>query len=382
MSSTLFERSRALLSPLMLAAYAAWAAVWITTIPDAAERDPLAGWAGGAAMLLFLLGMIVETVCQSLSERRFAGLALLMTGSSFVVLSLGPSGSAGILLVVLAAVLAGRWPPPRLAGALLLINTGMLLLMLWRWDASWRYALTMVAAFGSFQLFAALVMLNARRAEAMAATLREVNAELLATRSLLEQGARDAERLRLSRELHDVAGHGLTALKLNLSALARDARQPDPERIGLCAKLADDLLQNLRAVVRQMREQHGIDLHAAITRIVSPFPRPAVHLDIDPALSIERLDATEALLRTVQEGLTNAARHSGADNLWIVLQRDGDRLQLVMRDDGRGSQRLQPGNGLSGMRERLQAAGGGLEIRSDEGDGLQLWAWLPLEVAG
>lgn len=188
---------------------------------------------------------------------------------------------------------------------------------------------------------------------------------------------RDQERLRLSRELHDVAGHSLTALKLNLAALVRDPHQPNPARVALCAGLADDLLQNLRGVVAQMRCVDGVDPQGAIERLAAPFPRPALHVEIAADAQLDDIERAEVILRTVQEGLTNAARHSNASNLWVVLQRDGNRLRLELHDDGRGTARSTPGIGLSGMRERLQAVGGGLDIGHAHGQGLRLHAWLP-----
>jgi len=382
MSSRLRTLLLELASPLMLAAYAAWAAVWLSSVDGAAARDPALGWLARSWLLLFLAGFVGSAIgnADRAGWRRWIA-AATMALAAFGLIALGPSGSSPILLVLLAGMLASMVDGWRLAAMLLAVNAVLLAILLWGWEANPRYALTMLAAYASFQLFAALVMRSAERAEAMAAELREVNAELLGTRSLLEQSARDAERLRLSRELHDIAGHGLTALKLNLGALARDPRQPDPERVRLCAGLADDLLQNLRGVVRQMRQQQGLDLREAITRLSAPFATPAVHLEIDPTIELDRIDTAEAVLRTVQEGLTNAVRHSGAGNLWIVLQRDGDRLRLELRDDGRGSARLRPGSGLSGMRERLQAAGGDLDIEQADGSGLRLHAWLPLEHA-
>jgi signal transduction histidine kinase len=80
----------------------------------------------------------------------------------------------------------------------------------------------------------------------------------------------------------------------------------------------------------------------------------------------------------VQEGLTNAVRHSQAQNLWVVLRRDDDALRLDIRDDGRGSGDVHAGNGLSGMRERLESVGGGLDVRRTDTGGVHLQAWLPM----
>jgi signal transduction histidine kinase len=85
---------------------------------------------------------------------------------------------------------------------------------LWRSPAT----LQLLMIYAGFQLFAAVAAHAMRRAQAAAGELREVNAKLLATQSLLAESARESERLRLSRELHDVSGHKLTALKINFRA--------------------------------------------------------------------------------------------------------------------------------------------------------------------
>jgi signal transduction histidine kinase len=195
---------------------------------------------------------------------------------------------------------------------------------------------------------------------------------------LLAETARDSERLRLSRELHDVAGHKLTALKLNLAALARDPRFATDEQVRLCSRLADELLADIRGVVMQMRQDEGLDLGAALQALATPFPRPSMHLQIEPQARVASLAQAEAVLRAVQEGLTNAVRHSQAHNLWVVLRRDGGNLRLDIRDDGRGAGDLSAGNGLRGMRERLEGVGGGLDVSRTDTGGVHLQAWLPV----
>ena len=84
-----------------------------------------------------------------------------------------------------------------------------------------------------------------------------------------------------------------------------------------------------------------------------------------------------AVFRCVQEAITNTVRHAAAQNVWVDLARDGGRIQVSVRDDGRGAATPTPGNGITGMRERFEDAGGGLEIASRPGQGFELRAWLP-----
>ncbi len=381
MSTSLRQLLLELVSPLSLAAYAAWLAVWLS-LTGGAPGDPLLDVLLQAGALAFLAVFIVTSACSDrLSLRMFAALGLSLAGLALLLTALAPQSAAPILLVLAAPMLAARLNGVSLWISLAAINLGLAAIMLGLWPGQPRWLLVSWTAYVSFQVFAALVMQSSKRAEAMSEQLRAVNADLIATRSLLEASARDAERLRLSRELHDIAGHALTALKLNLGVMARDSRQPDAERVALCAGLADDLLQNLRGVVKQMRAHEGIDLASAIEQLAAPFPKPSIHLDIGTDARVFAIERAEALLRTVQEGLTNAARHATANHLWLRLHRDGEQVRLEIRDDGRGAQALRVGNGLRGMRERLLELGG--ELRIDHGDegGLRLVASLPIGAA-
>ena len=86
------------------------------------------------------------------------------------------------------------------------------------------------------------------------------------------------------------------------------------------------------------------------------------------------------MLRCAQEVITNSVRHARAENLWVGLDHDGDRITLSARDDGRGVKEVVPGNGLNGMAERLQGLGGDLETESKPGAGFRLQAWVPIET--
>ena len=104
---------------------------------------------------------------------------------------------------------------------------------------------------------------------------------------------------------------------------------------------------------------------------------PRVHLLLFDSARVADVGQAEAVLRTVQEALTNTARHSQADNIWIALRREEGRILLDIRDDGRAPAQIRFGNGLSGMRERLESLGGALRVERGGAGGLQLSAWLP-----
>src|SRR5690606_5765970 len=203
---------------------------------------------------------------------------LLQYGLVFALMLLARSSTLPILLILCAIQVIHLWAPRPAAVLLVLVNLALYLVYAYVWRfTSPAVGVLMVACFQAFAASAAWFGISAERARA---ELAAVNADLLATRSLLAESARDGERLRLSRELHDVAGHKLTALKLNLAALARDPRFSDEAQVALCARLADELLADIRGVVQQMREGEGLELGPAITALASPFPRPRLHVQI------------------------------------------------------------------------------------------------------
>ena len=366
----------ALASPLAIAGYVAIAAVWYTAIDALAAIDPALAVPARVAVAAFAAGYLATFL--PLPGSPYERLCVVVLGvATLGLLWLGPTGTSGVLLVLFAAVLASTVHGTGLVSTLLAVNAVFLGIMRWRWGADWDEAFSMLAAWGSFQMFATLLTHATTRAEAMSEALRASNADLLATRELLAASARDAERLHIARELHDVAGHKLTALKLNLAAQERASGRNDAGGADLCARLVDELLGDIRGVVARMRQDDGLDLRAALSAMAGPFPRPRIHLQIDDDARASTLAQAEALLRTAQEALTNAARHSQARNLWLVLRRDGGQLQLDIRDDGRAAGELRPGHGLSGMRERLEQAGGGLALERTGTGGVHLRAWLP-----
>lgn len=351
---------------------------WGTVAVELALNPRRPADAGGVAllavlMLAFIAALFLCTVAEH-AQRRSAVLGLIAMQAAAVlgVALLVPSFATLVLSVVVMAQLAPRLSTRALVLCALAFDLALYLIIVHAWGAGG--AIITLLLFGGFQAFAALTSLYAFRAESAHAEIAQINAQLMATRTLLADSARDQERLRLARELHDVAGHKLTALKLNLTALARDPARATPE-VALAAQLADELLGDIRAVVREMRRSEGVDIGAAIAQLAAPLPRLAVHVALEA--SVDSVTQAETIVRAAQEALTNAARHSGAANVWIVLRRDAAGVHLDVRDDGRGSGPVRFGAGLSGMRERFEALGGGLEVTRGEHGGLALHGWMP-----
>ena len=217
-----------------------------------------------------------------------------------------------------------------------------------------------------------------RRQAETARELTQTNRELRSAQAFIANTARDAERLRISRELHDAWGHELTALGLQLE-IASHVTGPGRanDHVVQAKGLARDLLAKVRDVVATLREAERCDLKDALEALARSVPTPRIHLEIAPDLRVGPEQA-HALIRCAQEAVTNAIRHAQASNLWLQVTSDGEGVRLVARNDGRATPDVSSkGSGLLGMRERLECLGGRLAVRAGAASGFTIDAWLP-----
>ena len=121
-----------------------------------------------------------------------------------------------------------------------------------------------------------------------------------------------------------------------------------------------------------------MDLARALAPLAEGLPRPRVHLDLPKNLELTDPEQAQALVRCVQEIVTNTGKHADAENLWIEFRTTAGGLEVRARDDGRGARDVQPGHGLSGMRQRLEGLGGRLQVVTEPDRGFQVEAWIPL----
>ena len=241
-------------------------------------------------------------------------------------------------------------------------------------------ALTVVQAF-VWQLFAFAAGYMAGREFESRRDLLLANGELRATQQVLSDSARINERLNISRELHDTIGHHLAALSLKLQLALRLAKGDDRKPVEQAHLVARLLLSDVRAAVSSMREEGAVDLASALRTVCASIDTPRVELNASEAGTVRDPAKAQVLLRCVQEAITNAIRHAQATAVSVRLRTIGQELELEIQDDGRGSSRLTPGNGLRGMRERVEAAGGNLQIETAPGKGFRLLAHLPAPEA-
>jgi len=215
----------------------------------------------------------------------------------------------------------------------------------------------------------------------------------------------EEERRRVARELHDGLGQTLTALKIRLERLGLRASGRDPAAgaelaadLAATVELAGAALAEARRLAHLLRPQmlDDLGLYPALRwlgRTLGEWTGFGVVLDLvgeRPGDPEERLDPEIETLafRVVQEGLTNAMKHSGAPGASVRVERRDGALRLRVADQGRG---LDParvlrgsesavGFGLRGMRDRVELAAGRFELRSRPGEGTELEVELPLNA--
>jgi signal transduction histidine kinase len=239
------------------------------------------------------------------------------------------------------------------------------------------FAIATAGAFGGFQVFALVTASLTARERGAREALARANMELLATRAMLVESSRVAERLRISRDLHDTLGHHLTALSLQLDVASRLTDGKAADHVQRAHAITRLLLSDVRDVVSQLRVGSQLDIASALRALATPSGTLAVHLDVPDVLEIDPGAHADALLKCVQEIITNTTRHAGARNLWIRVDSNAERLTLHARDDGGGATAFAIGHGLTGMRERFEECGGRVEFHGGDGRGFEVHGFMP-----
>ncbi len=242
------------------------------------------------------------------------------------------------------------------------------------------------------------------QADELAATNRQLHMEIQEHRRTTEQlrqlsahlqSAREDERIRVVREIHDELGQMLTAVRMDLDLIERDLPHPNgstgPDDITACLRSAkgvvDDSIRKMHEIIRELRPEilDSLGLGEAIEWQAQEFQRRS---GIDCQLSIEKeteldRDRSTAVFRIFQEALTNVARHAQATRVQVLLKREYSQIVLTVRDDGRGFDENNVPNssalGILGMRERALVFGGQVDLQSAPGEGTTVQVNIPLE---
>jgi signal transduction histidine kinase len=141
-----------------------------------------------------------------------------------------------------------------------------------------------------------------------------------------------------------------------------------------CLQLSADLLEDIRALVGNLREHDPIDLQHALTELTRPFSQPEFTIEVAPGLALNDLAVAENLVAVAREAITNVVRHAGASHCTIAVSESQGQVHLDVTDDGSGTRGQPEGFGIRGMRERVEGADGRLEIGPNPPRGTRLSA--------
>jgi two-component system sensor histidine kinase DesK len=283
------------------------------------------------------------------------GILMALTVPLFAVV-----GSATATLWIFVAVVGGMFYPTAVALGLGLVLAAAMLLVEFAYGEplAWELALTMIALTAFMAGFAGNIRLNL---------------ELRRTRDDLAVAAVAAERERIGRDLHDILGHSLTAITVKAGLARRLLGRDDvaaAAEIGDVERLAREALADVRATASGFREVSlATELAVAgnVLRAAGIAAQlPAAVDDVDPSARV-------LFGYVVREAVTNVVRHAQARTCTITV---GPRSVEVVDDGTRGI--ATPGNGLSGLAERVRAAGGTLTAGPRPGGGFAVLATVPV----
>ncbi|KKO46437.1 hypothetical protein WG68_06345 [Arsukibacterium ikkense] len=370
-------------------------------------KYPLATFAGVMTWaLVFAITLYLLQLQSSPQPWLWVSVLFIVYGVAFITLTLdaGPvklQSPAGKLLLLLQlfcafgllpllsskyfdylAILTVIWVSmlPSLMSSRRAVLVAMLVVILWFSLAAqleqrqlWITALL----YGCFHLFA-VMMQSATQAEQKAKEeLASKHQQLLATQQLLQAASRQSERTRIARNLHDVVGHHLTALTIQLQVASHLSAGEAKLQVDKCHQLAKLLLADVREAVSTIRQHADLSLLAALQQLVALVPEQLkVRLDIAPQIMLPDLNQAQHLLCIVQEAISNSLKHAAATELKISAELNQQQLQLIINDNGKLAANWQPGNGITGMQERTAECAGSLTLDT-HGQSMQLTLQLP-----
>jgi two-component system sensor histidine kinase UhpB len=198
----------------------------------------------------------------------------------------------------------------------------------------------------------------------------------------------EAERTRISQDLHDDIGQGMTDLLLRLNAIYTGVAAEQEEvrsQIREAVQSVEALMNQVRQLAHQLRPPSldSVPLSKALESLCSSFAEFSnIYIDYSSDKDLPPIPGPQstALYRLVQEGLNNAVKHAIASSIWINLDYVDGEVSLSLEDNGRGFSETNDHNGMGlwGLQERFRLLNGGLEIESAPGKGTRLYGYLPM----
>lgn len=371
-----------------------WFPKWFSPAPDSLLMHSCARGQPAWTEFVHLLWTMWVFVVPVFSPRGYDALWWTLTALSYPTF---------VALYVGTLVLPARWVAACATGMLLLCLAllpwypsgmsyfvfGCVMLGAHRWRSGWHYAAVLLLAnvvligyarwlgypwsalvwMPVTTLVVGLVVHVERQRHRKDATLRLSQEEV-------RRLATTAERERIGRDLHDLLGHtlSLVALKADLAGrlLERDPQAARRE-IGELGQVARDALGQVRRAVTGIRAA-GLAAELAAARLL--LESEGVSFEVEVAELAIPPEQETVLALCLREAVTNIHRHARARRVRVQVSGDARHWRLCVEDDGRGGT-IRPGNGLEGMRERLQVLGGSLRLEAAPGRGTRLLAELP-----
>ena len=343
--------------------------------------ESLSGWV--FSFLAFGLLYILVSGNLNLYRRgwRDATYLFFLTVSAIAVSYYSATGLGSVLLMVIAGILP--WLLPLSVGMVWLVLSHLMVMPVFIYgpeDLNWWEAMMQSLLYAGFSSFVFATGYVAKLQASARDEQRRLNAELRATRALLAENSRVGERVRISRELHDLLGHHLTALSLNLEVASHLTDGQAQVHVKQSHSLAKLLLSDVREAVSEMRNGGTIDILATIKPLLDSVPQLQIKFESDSILILDDASVAQAVLRCVQEILTNTIKHANAKVLELSLHKIGNLLILKSQDDGVGEALIKLGNGLQGMKERVTSMQGEIVIETKPGKGFGICITMPLGV--
>jgi signal transduction histidine kinase len=267
---------------LRLAGLFTWALVSLPLIytqyaPEEGVAQPAAGEAAWLFVAYLVFGGCYFWLTRGLKASGHTNwydrtVLLVLTVSALAVSYLSATGLGSILMMVAAGVIP--WLLSKRVGIVWLVLSQLAVFPVYNLILGLPLfeALLQSLLYGGFSMFLFVTSLVARQQTQAREEQRRLNAELRATRLLLAESARVNERTRISRELHDLLGHHLTALSLNLEVAGHITEGQAQEHVRQAHTLAKLLLTDVREAVSQLRESGAIDLAAALRPLTERVP--------------------------------------------------------------------------------------------------------------
>ncbi len=202
----------------------------------------------------------------------------------------------------------------------------------------------------------------------------------------LEEAAKMRERNRLAHEIHDILGHSLTCISTGLEASLQWVPTTESilsKQMAKIKEISDKGLLDIRRSIRELKKDvvESDSLLVATKQIVDNMnslgkQRVSVHVSGQHLTLAD--DVEMAVFRMIQESLTNSVRHGKADTIQVHIQFNIDRLNVVIEDDGVGTNTIEKNFGLDHITERITAIGGDVTFKSARGKGFRTDVVLPL----